>query len=162
MYYENALYQEQDVDENFQNYIPPKLCRKLRSGADEELLLVHKPILTTKKVKEDVEDVFRTDTKASFNSFDLHPPKAIMENPSYHPLHIFNRSPGTTLWNLPLPLCETDQDFFVVPEPKNRIMSNSNKFLVLFDVWVARKLSPFSKESLPLDLPEMLKKQPEE
>ena len=188
-YYENALYQEQDVDENFQNYIPPKLCRKLRSGADEELLLVHKPILTTKKVKEDVEDVFRTDTKASFNSFDLHPPKAIMENPSYHPLHIFNRSPGTTLWNLPLPLCETDQDFYVVPEPKNRIMSNSNKFLdhfdvikglaswkkfpspglkslsnfpVLSDVWVARKLSPFSKESLPLDLPEMLKKQPEE
>jgi len=184
-YYENALYQEQDVDENFQNYIPPKLCRKLKSGASEELLLVHKP----KKVKEDVEDIFRTDTKASFNSFDFHPPKVLMENPSYHPLHIFNRSPGTTLWNLPLPLCETDQDFYVVPEPKNRIMSNSNKFLdhfdvikglaswknfsspglksllnfpVLSDVWVAREQSPFSKESLPLDLPEILKRQPED
>jgi len=188
-YYENALYQEQSVDENFQDYIPPKLARKLRSGADEELLLVHKPTLTTKKLTKDYDNSFRNATNDSFANFDFHPPKALMENPSYHPLHIFNRSPGTILWNLPLPLCETDQDFHVVPEPKNRIISDSNKFLdhfdvikgvaswkkfplpglkalsnfpVLSDVWVARKQSPFSKESLPPSLPEMLEKQPKD
>ncbi|XDV14664.1 hypothetical protein PO909_014880 [Leuciscus waleckii] len=113
-------YQPLSVYDAAATFVPPDLCRTLRTGAQDELL----PVVTCPSVElsDDEEDKNPEDDDGSRQ--DLGPtlsfsaPEALLRLPNAHPLRIFNPAPRVYAFK-PAPLyLECDLDFHLCPLPR--------------------------------------------
>ncbi|CAF3577014.1 unnamed protein product [Adineta steineri] len=164
------------------DYTTYKLPRSLRIGAEDELI----------KLDE-------TSTEKSFETC-LHPlekpvtinpsiPSALLTAPVYHPLTVFNPTPGVMVYETPLPYSAIDPDNAICPVPliERPGYLSTNRYLdredviqgtmtwknmsstglsalsqvpTMSNVWLPRWNDPFSQEILPTNVPSLLHEMP--
>ncbi|XP_067298914.1 cilia- and flagella-associated protein 221 [Pseudorasbora parva] len=113
-------YQPLSVFDAAATFVPPDLCRTLRTGAKDELF----PVVTCPSVElsEDEEDEKPEDDDGSHQ--DLRPtlsfsaPEAILRPPNAHPLRIFNPVPHIYAFKQAPLYLECDLDFHLCPLPR--------------------------------------------
>lgn len=154
--YEILGYSPHSVTDASSGYVPPKLVRPLRVGAEDEIVnLVSSlpltsirspsPVPTTDGAEESKEAAdkdrtgspqMRSPTIATTQeglaaqepeAVPLVVPAALFRPPSYHPMHIFNPAPGLQVFKPPLPYAEVDEDYHLCPLPRNRMTGKSGK-----------------------------------
>ncbi|XP_012662330.1 cilia- and flagella-associated protein 221 [Otolemur garnettii] len=90
------------------SYIPQKLARALRQGAEDEVTTI------IALPKQD-------STPQQYNKktiLNMKPPEALATSPDYDPLYIFNPSPGLFAVMHPLTYAETSIDYHLCSHPK--------------------------------------------
>eukprot|EP00062_Callorhinchus_milii_P017396 gi/632969749/ref/XP_007901252.1/ PREDICTED: primary ciliary dyskinesia protein 1 [Callorhinchus milii] len=135
-HYKLMGYQRDSAHNASSSYIPLKLSRPLRSGAENELYPVESlekkvPIATTHLV--DLEESLNQDfflnltvdpQKKPVHPLNLLPPEGLFKPPVYHPLYVLNSVPGLHAYKPPLSYCETELDFHICPLPKYIVNAN--------------------------------------
>nr|XP_002733102.1 PREDICTED: primary ciliary dyskinesia protein 1-like [Saccoglossus kowalevskii] len=103
-------------------YVPPKLVKPLRTGAEDEIIsLPAPPPPGAAWVHEPTESLIGEVIERSHNeeqAMALVPPPALFNPIEYPSLHIFNPSPGLQVFLPPLPYAEVDPDFHLCPLPR--------------------------------------------
>ena len=169
-YYETAGYTNFDLSDALKEYVPPTLARKLRTGADDEMIKV------PTKLDESVDDMEGQSAETS-----LCPPDGMFSNPVEHELHIFNPVPGLVRYQSPMRHTIVDADYHLCPLPKYAMLPGGKTFLdkddvikglmswkkvssqglkaiaqhpTLTDVWLPRWSNNFSQSLLPTSSPQ--------
>uniref|UniRef100_A0A4W3HDD1 Uncharacterized protein n=1 Tax=Callorhinchus milii TaxID=7868 RepID=A0A4W3HDD1_CALMI len=106
-HYKLMGYQRDSAHNASSSYIPLKLSRPLRSGAEDFFLN-----LTVDPQKKPVHPL------------NLLPPEGLFKPPVYHPLYVLNSVPGLHAYKPPLSYCETELDFHICPLPKYIVNAN--------------------------------------
>ncbi|XP_071958358.1 cilia- and flagella-associated protein 221-like [Antedon mediterranea] len=125
-HYKSMGYQPHSVHQASLGYVPPKLARPLRNGADDEVINMPLPqtAWTDEQMENSQEDHLVTTPGPGKNTLQLVPPGALFKPTEYPPLHIFNPCPGLQTFLPPLPYSEVDPDFNLCPLPQ---YNHSNK-----------------------------------
>ncbi|XP_072017653.1 cilia- and flagella-associated protein 221-like [Amphiura filiformis] len=145
--YKLMSYSLQNVQDASGGYVPPKLIRPLRTGAEDEMINMPLPEPAWSKTADEnnKEQIDAADTAESLQTRDttlLEPPATLFKPIEYPSLHIFNPAPGLQVFMPPMPYAETDPDFHLCPLPryshrdsnKNSVGLISKKFLDREDV----------------------------
>ncbi|XP_051766641.1 LOW QUALITY PROTEIN: cilia- and flagella-associated protein 221 [Ctenopharyngodon idella] len=113
-------YQPLSVYDAAATFVPPDLCRTLRTGAQDELL----PVVRCPSVELSEDDEDKKPEEDDESDHDLGPtlsfsaPEALLRPPNAHPLRIFNPAPHVYAFK-PAPLyLECDLDFHLCPLPR--------------------------------------------
>ncbi|KAJ7384106.1 hypothetical protein OS493_023430 [Desmophyllum pertusum] len=149
-------YNPHSVADASSGYVPPKLVRPLRVGAEDEIInLVSSipltsirspsPAPTTEggeetKEEADGDRVHSPQMKSPIiatpqedmavqepEAVPLVVPASLFRPTSYHSMHIFNPAPGLQVFKPPLPYAEVDEDYHLCPLPRNRTSGKSGK-----------------------------------
>ncbi|CAH3130560.1 unnamed protein product [Pocillopora meandrina] len=149
-------YNRHSVADASSGYVPPKLVRPLRVGAEDEIInLVSSvpltsvrspsPVPTTEGGEETKEEGEEDKTQnpqvkspiittpqedvavQEPEAVPLVVPATLFRPTSYHPMHIFNPAPGLQVFKPPLPYSEVDEDYHLCPLPRNRTAGKSGK-----------------------------------
>ncbi|XP_068715346.1 cilia- and flagella-associated protein 221-like isoform X1 [Montipora foliosa] len=152
--YDLLGYNPHSVADASSGYVPPKLVRPLRVGAEDEIInLVSSlpltsvrspsPVATTdggEETKEDIDGdraespqlrspVISTPQEGLAaqepEAVPLVVPAALFRPTSYHPMHIFNPAPGLQVFKPPLPYAEVDEDYHLCPLTRHRTAGTS-------------------------------------
>ncbi|KAK6165253.1 hypothetical protein SNE40_022213 [Patella caerulea] len=178
-------YKPHDIHASSSGFIPSKLVRPLRSGAQEEIINLPVP---DQVHHTEIEE---RDTTVGESTTSLSPPQALFDPVEYPPLHIFNPAPGLQVFHAPAPYSETSSDFHLCPLPryickdvmKSPHTSTQRKYLdrediirgtmswkkfpsqgltslsntpTLTGVWIPRWDDSFGRDILPHDVPPLL------
>ncbi|XP_078572039.1 cilia- and flagella-associated protein 221-like [Branchiostoma floridae x Branchiostoma japonicum] len=136
--YDLMGYSQHGVHDSSRGYVTPRLARPLRTGAEDEIIVLPPPLVEEEETagaegeEELVEDRMsrielreETDRPAGPSTMTLVPPEALFHPPDYHPLHIFNPAPGLQVFMAPMPYAETDPDFHLCPLPRYTVPKDS-------------------------------------
>jgi len=127
-YYETAWYSQSDMHDALKEYVPPTLARKLRTGAEDEMIRVPDVNKHEDSIEEDGDEEMEQATAG------LYPPEGLLKNPVEHELHIFNPVPGLVLYQPKMPHSVVDADYHLCPVPKYAMLPGSKTFLDRDDV----------------------------
>lgn len=134
--YKLNTYKPYNVQDASSGYVPIKLPKPLRTGAEDEIITLPPPVIVKEKtvvgatrtslaldfVTEgdltlaDIDDVPKTAKPVQVPS--LTPPQALFQPIEYPPLHIFNPAPGLQVFQAPMPYAEVDPEFHLCPVPQ--------------------------------------------
>lgn len=129
-------YKSYNVQEASSGYVPIKLPKPLRTGAEDEIITLPPPVIVKEKTTigmtrtslaldlvtegdltlADIEEAPRVVPPIHVPS--LTPPQALFQPIEYPPLHIFNPAPGLQVFQSPLPYAEVDPDFHLCSVPQ--------------------------------------------
>ncbi|XP_052810008.1 cilia- and flagella-associated protein 221-like isoform X2 [Mya arenaria] len=130
--YKLSGYEAYNVQESSSGYVPVKMSKPLRTGAEDEVISLPSPVL----VKEDSVHMTRTSlalgqpgettrgeperkpVQQQERVVSLTPPQALFQPMEYPALHIFNPAPGLQVFQSPVAYAETDPDFHLCPLPR--------------------------------------------
>uniref|UniRef100_UPI00398E694C cilia- and flagella-associated protein 221 isoform X1 n=2 Tax=Pristiophorus japonicus TaxID=55135 RepID=UPI00398E694C len=120
------------------NYFPLILSRPLRSGAEDECILYtpteKKHLETEAHLDEQPEidhhlEASEEHKKITAGALTLVPPRVLLRQPDYHPLHVFNPAPDIYGFKKSLSYAETELEFHLCPLPRYNIDSkDANNF----------------------------------
>ncbi|XP_029201287.2 LOW QUALITY PROTEIN: cilia- and flagella-associated protein 221-like [Acropora millepora] len=154
--YDILGYNPHSVADASSGYVPPKLVRPLRVGAEDEIInLVSSLPLTSVRGPSHVETIGAGEenkegdvggreetphtrspaistpqdglTTQEPEAVPLVVPAALFRPHSYHPMHIFNPAPGLQVFKPPLPYAEVDEDYHMCPLSRQRTAGTSAK-----------------------------------
>ncbi|XP_064648100.1 cilia- and flagella-associated protein 221-like [Lineus longissimus] len=115
-------YKYHNIQESSSGYVPPKLSRPLRTGAEDEIISlpaqVKPPIEGESPEPINEGDMKVEEVETPLPLLTLAPPNALFKPIEYPALHIFNPAPGLQVFQPPLPYAETDPDFHLCPLPR--------------------------------------------
>ncbi|CAF3367812.1 unnamed protein product [Rotaria sp. Silwood1] len=174
----------QTIDSSYirYDYTTYKLARQLRVGAEDELIQLDE---TT------IDRTIISSIETSEKPIIINPriPSSIIKAPIYHPLTVFNPTPGIMTYETPLPYSAIDVDNAICPIPllERPGYSLTNRYLdrediiqgtmtwknmnstglsaltqvpTMSNVWLPRWNDPFSEDILPTNLPSFLHEMP--
>ncbi|WAQ94714.1 PCDP1-like protein [Mya arenaria] len=182
--YKLSGYEAYNVQESSSGYVPVKMSKPLRTGAEDEVISLPSPVL----VKEDSVHMTRTSLALG------QPGETTRGEPERKPVQQqerVNPAPGLQVFQSPVAYAETDPDFHLCPLPRytrrdhatNMHASTQRRYLdredvvrgimtwkkfpsqgltslsntpTLTNVWVPRWDDPFSSEVLPEDTPALM------
>ncbi|XP_038044642.1 cilia- and flagella-associated protein 221-like [Patiria miniata] len=130
--YRLMSYVPHNIQDASSGYVPPRLIRPLRTGAEDEIINVPapEPAWTKEQAISDVgvspEETIELALRET-GPVELTPPSALFRPIDYPPLHIFNPAPGLQVFMPPLPYAEVDADFHLCPLPRYTHKDPSNK-----------------------------------
>ncbi|XP_067843392.1 cilia- and flagella-associated protein 221 [Heptranchias perlo] len=134
-HYRLMEYQPYSTHHASSSYIPLTLSRTLRSEAEDECILMtpteKKHLETETHLDEQPEldhhlEASEEHKKIAADAFTLLPPRALLKEPDYHPLHVFNPAPDLYAFKTHLSYRETDLEFHLCPLPRYNIVSKDN------------------------------------
>ncbi|XP_069791351.1 cilia- and flagella-associated protein 221 isoform X3 [Narcine bancroftii] len=103
------------------SYVPLTLARPLRTGAEDEFILLsthgEKPETDT-HLDEDHMIKDSEVEKLHGRTLTIVPPEGLLKQPDYHPLYVFNLAPDLYAFKTPLSFAETDLEFHLCPLPR--------------------------------------------
>lgn len=141
-------YEPHKIYEASCGYVPPRLAKSLRSGAEDEIINLSGITTNAAPAAFSVKDSIgapHPGTERRMASFAemiqveekerespppgvlaltsqpitvLRPPEALIRPIVYPPLHIMNSAPGLQVFQAPMPYAETDPDFHLCPLPR--------------------------------------------
>ncbi|CAF0830722.1 unnamed protein product [Rotaria sordida] len=174
----------QTIDSSYirYDYTTYKLARSLRIGAEDELI---------KLDETSIDRTLISSIQTSEKPMIINPtiPSSLLKAPIYHPLTVFNPTPGVMTYETPLPYSAIDVDNAICPIPllERPGYSLTNRYLdrediiqgtmiwknmsstglsalaqvpTMSNVWLPRWNDPFSEDILPTNLPLLLNEMP--
>ncbi|XP_067891242.1 cilia- and flagella-associated protein 221 isoform X2 [Heterodontus francisci] len=130
--YKQMKYKPYSTQYASSSYLPLTLSRPLRSEAEYECISM---IQTEKKhpeTKIHLDEQPEIDhhleaswkcTKIAAGALSLLAPQALLKQPDYHPLQVFNPAPDLYAYKRPLSYAETDLEYHLCPLPRYNIVS---------------------------------------
>ncbi|XP_032880493.1 cilia- and flagella-associated protein 221 [Amblyraja radiata] len=130
-------------------YVPLTLARPLRTGAEDECIIISPPGKKQIEIETDTHLDKQRTRKASGKDEDFFagtltiiPPEGLLKHPGYHPLYVFNLVPDLCTFKSPLSFAETDLEFHLCPLPRyiidskdgSKFASTQKKFLDRDDI----------------------------
>ncbi|XP_078260554.1 cilia- and flagella-associated protein 221 [Rhinoraja longicauda] len=113
-------------------YVPLTLARSLRTGAEDECIVISPPGKKQFEIETDTHLDEQRTPKASGKDGDffagaltLLPPEGLLKHPDYHPLYVFNLVPDLCTFKSPLSFAEKDLEFHLCPLPRYIIDSKA-------------------------------------
>ncbi|CAF2729790.1 unnamed protein product [Rotaria sp. Silwood2] len=180
--YKLLNYQTIDSSYNRYDYTPYKLARSLRVGAEDELI---------KLDETSIDYTLINSIQTSEKPIIINPkiPSSLLKAPIYHPLTVFNPTPGVMTYETQLPYSAIDVDSAICPIPllERPGYSLTSRYLdrediihgtmtwknmsstglsaiaqvpTMSNVWLPRWNDPFSEDILPINLPSLLNEMP--
>ncbi|XP_052248642.1 cilia- and flagella-associated protein 221-like isoform X2 [Dreissena polymorpha] len=129
--YKLNSYKAVDVQDSASGYVPLKMSKPLRTGAEDEVIILPSPVFVKERsaVHVDARKTSMVLLKEGASTLQeakpiqapvisLTPPQALFQPMEYPPLHIFNPAPGLQVFQAPVPYAETDPDFHLCPLPR--------------------------------------------
>ncbi|UJR28234.1 hypothetical protein I4U23_009484 [Adineta vaga] len=164
------------------DYTTPKLARSLRVGAEDELIQLDE---ATKVKSSDI--IAQINEKPTIITPSI--PSSLLSAPIYHPLTVFNPTPGVMTYETQLPYSAIDSDSAVCPIPliERPGYSSTSRYLdredviqgtmtwksmsstglsavsqisTMSNIWLPRWNDTFSPDILPSSVPPLLHEMP--
>ncbi|CAF1304524.1 unnamed protein product [Adineta ricciae] len=164
------------------DYTTAKLARSLRAGAEDELIK-----LDEASAEKSSDISARINEKPTIVTPTV--PSSLLSAPIYHPLTVFNPTPGVMTYETQLPYSAVDSDSAVCPIPlvERPGYSSTSRYLdredviqgtmtwksmsstglsalsqipTMSNIWLPRWNDPFSPDILPSSLPPLLHEMP--
>lgn len=193
-------YGDIDIHESSKDYVHPGLAKLLRTGADDEIIHVSVPmhlldgeedskLLSSQTDRSSGKSSVTSNKEDIEGSSGVVMPSGLLQNPVYHPLHIFNPVPGLQQHHLPFTQSEIDSDYHLCPIPRYTHLPGATHFLedddvikgimtwksfpsqasvvvsqipVISDTALPRWSDPFCEALLPIVTPDLLHDLPED
>ncbi|XP_059153002.1 cilia- and flagella-associated protein 221-like isoform X2 [Physella acuta] len=108
-------YNHLNVHDASSGYVPMKGLRKLRTGAEEEVITISEDSVDP---CQEVVGQSRLSMADQVETGDLAPPAAMLKPMEYPALYIMNPSPGLQVFLAPMPYSEVDYDYHLCPLPR--------------------------------------------
>ncbi|XP_033097701.1 cilia- and flagella-associated protein 221-like [Anneissia japonica] len=142
-HYKLMGYKKHSVHQASYGYVPPKLARPLRTGAEDEVINMPIPQAAWTQERtdkgQDERLVTSPEPERQSKKLKLAPPSALFQPTEYPPLHIFNPCPGLQTFLSPLPYSEVDPDFHLCPLPRYTHGDKSNKHGTMLKTFLDRE-----------------------
>jgi len=172
--YKLLSYNQHQITTAVRSYIPKSLVRSLRTGAESE---TRQDASTNHRSDMLKERDLLVDNFIEVSTDHVTVPNQLLNPPVYHPLHIFNPSPGVQSHAEVLPYSEVDDEYRLCPlskHPNTKLDRNdvipglmswkrfpSHSLVVmntpsLSSVYVPRWSDPFGEDLISCDPPSLL------